>query len=468
MNKAWAMDKLTGRWAVWLQLALAVLIVAVVSGRVAWRAFPPQPGDQPRYAAMGLNLADHGVLSGDKPMPGQRPVPGNGVGGPMIALELAFAAKLSAKTRAGLVCVVEQPKVIDSCGPALGGLRLLHIAEIVVFLAALWAISYRLFGARRWAWLSVLIALLMREVTEYAALIMTEPLYLMLYGLLALGLLVAWQREARTGPWLLAGALLGLTALSKPAVLPLAFLLPVLAYLAARRSRQPVATIGTAMAAPLAAWAGVCLVVGPMMVRNWVVTGSPGMTDAGYLEAALSHRVAYNAMSWGEWARGWIYYLPDFGDNLSYALFGKANVEKLGWGPAGYYVWGRDVLQAQVHAVTAPAYATSLLIKTYVLGDFIKHAAVSALLFWRGIFVGGYVGMLAIPVLVVALLRANPEVRQAMAVVVVPALAIAAINAGASVSITRYNVALVPGYALALTWAVQVLTARFAGRAVSG
>ena len=101
------------RSALLLHAVLALVVVLVVGAKVMNRKYLPGGGDQSRYAAMGLNLADFGVLSGDDPQHRRPPVPGNGVGGPAIALELALVAKLSADTKAGMFCSIEKP-VIDA------------------------------------------------------------------------------------------------------------------------------------------------------------------------------------------------------------------------------------------------------------------------------------------------------------------------------------------------------------------
>ena len=120
-------------------------------------------------------------------------------------------------------------------------------------------------------------------------------------------------------------------------------------------------------------------------------------------------------MSWLEWLGGWVYYLPDFGDDLAKTLFGKETLEGLGWGPQSYYEYGAHVLHPEAHARTAPDVATGYLIKTYVLGDPLKFSAVTALLIWRGIFVGRYLGLLGLVATVIALWRMPPRQRDPLA-----------------------------------------------------
>ena len=200
--------------------------------------------------------------------------------------------------------------------------------------------------------------------------------------------------------------------------------------------------------------------VGMWMLRSKSLFNSLALTDPIYLEACLSHRLGYERMSWLEWLGGWVYYLPDFGDDLAKTLFGKETLEGLGWGPQSYYEYGAHVLHPEAHARTAPDVATGYLIKTYVLGDPLKFSAVTALLIWRGIFVGRYLGLVGLPATVIALWGMPPRQRDPLALLALIAFAIAAVHGPLSVSIPRYNLALIPVYAVSLAWLLGSLWAR--------
>jgi hypothetical protein len=204
-------------------------------------------------------------------------------------------------------------------------------------------------------------------------------------------------------------------------------------------------------------------IVGPWLYRNERATGQFAFSDPSYLAASLSHRAGYNAMSWRDWGIAWIDYLPDFGDKMAAALFGEAPVERLGWETGSYYAYGRDVLHPMVQKEAAPGTGTSILLRDHILGQPLKHAAVTAVLTWRGLFIGHYWGLAGLLALI-AFLAVSGRAWE-MGVVAVPAYAVAAFNAAISVSITRYNLQLLVPGAIALGWLVAVAATRFsAGR----
>ena len=132
----------------------------------------------------------------------------------------------------------------------------------------------------------------------------------------------------------------------------------------------------------------------------------------------------------------------------------RAALERLSFGPGGFYDYGVYVLLPHAHALTAPEFATGYLAKTYVLGEPVKFIAVSALLTWRGIFVGRYLGLAGLFALVAALWWMPPRQRDPLALLAILGFALAVVHGALSVSIPRYNLALIPVYALSLAWAL--------------
>lgn len=430
-----------------LHLALAACL-AVVAALLVFRGPNANPeGDQPRYAVLGLNLAEHGTFSAEHHAPDAPPKPSLAWAGPLVGGEIALSALLDSETRAGLVCLAAGGT--GACDAALPALRFLHLAEILIFLACLWWIGFVIFEDELQAWVVAALGLGFREVFEFASLVMTEPLYLMMYGLFAAALVTAYARRKGPAWWVLTGLLLGATVLVKASVLVLVLGLPLLLLIEAvvRRARMSVA-----LTASLCILVAAGAVVGLWMTRSAINFGSLAMTDPAYLEASLSHRLAYNRMSWLEWLGGWLYFLPDFGDDAARRLFGDGVLDRLAWGADGYYHYGFYVLHSEAHALTAPDYATGYLIETYALGEPVKFSAVTALLTWRGLFVGRVLGIAGLLVLAAALWRMPPRQRDPLALLAILAFALAGVHGALSVSIPRYNLALIPVYAVSLAW----------------
>ncbi|WP_430475887.1 hypothetical protein ACQ0MK_10040 [Thalassospira lucentensis] len=191
------------------------------------------------------------------------------------------------------------------------------------------------------------------------------------------------------------------------------------------------------------------LVVSPMMVRNVIELGTFSLSDTSYLVSSLSHRLAFNRMSWQEWFIGWIYYLPLSGARV---LFGTEALLPLGWGEQSYYQYGHDTLDALVNNGRTAPEARDYLISQYVFAMPVKFIAVSLLLLWRGIFVGHLVGMVAVPSVAAFMLFARNAFLWRWAYIFLPALFMASVNAALSVSLYRYNLAIIIPYCLAMTW----------------
>lgn len=437
-----------------LRLGIAACLAAIVVILV-FRAPPAtSEGDLPRYATLGLNLADHGVFSSARYAPEATPDPSLAWAGPLIAGEIGLAASLDQETKNGLICIASGSK---ACSERLPALRLLHVGEILVFLTCLWWIAYVILGEETQAWLAAGLGLGFREVFEFSNLVLTEPLYLMAYSLFAACLLTAYVRRKGPAWWALTGLLLGLVVLVKTSVL---LLIPGLAALLVIEAAVRKKPMGKALIAALCILATAGAVVAAWMARSAVLFDNLSLTDPTYLEATFTHRLAYNRMTWLEWLGGWFFYLPDFGDNAVRSLFGDRALQSLAFGPQGYYEYGAHVLHPRVHALTAPNVATGYLVKTYVFGDPLKFTAVSALLMWRGIFVGRWVGLAGLLALAAALWLMQPRQRDPLALLTILAFALAAAHGALSVSIPRYNLALIPVYAVSIAWGLSQLWLR--------
>ena len=121
----------------------------------------------------------------------------------------------------------------------LPALRLVHLGEILVFLACLWWIGLVILADELQAWLVAAIGLGFREVLEFANLVMTEPMYLMAYSLFAAVLVTAYVDRKGPGWWALTGLLLGIVVLARLAIVVLIPVLAALLVIEAAVRRRP-------------------------------------------------------------------------------------------------------------------------------------------------------------------------------------------------------------------------------------
>ncbi|TCS62974.1 hypothetical protein [Varunaivibrio sulfuroxidans] len=445
-------------------LKTALFIALFVT--VALRVFLPNTAVSPdshRYIAMGLNVAEYGTLSSRGYAPNTPPKPGFGAGGALTAFEIAAASLIDKTTHDSLACIATHPDA-SSCAVDIPALKVFYTLEIFIFHVAVFFIARLVFANDIKAALAVLLSLAFKDTRAYANTILSEPAYMMTAALFVLLWLYAWVRPERLKAWLWCGAALGLTVLVKPAW---AALLPGLGVLAGVSLLRPAARRARAVRPAAVFVFGAVLVLAPLFVRNVIQLNHWGLSDPSYLGISLAHRAAYNAMTWAEWARGWLFYLPDFGDKAARALFGHAGVDRLAWGPDSYYVYGRDILHHHAVMASSPEGAGGYLLRHNFFNAPFKSAAVTALLAWRGVFVGNLMGLVGLVLAGPVLYFSNARVRRRILLIALPLTLMVSVHALVSVSIHRYNLALVIPYALIMAQFLYALLSAL-GRAFGG
>ncbi len=410
----------------------ALLAAAVVLVMVAWRtlAGAPEPprADALRYLDYATNLVEHGYFGlSEDAAPGRANTP-------LYPAFLAAVLGAEGVPPAALRCWLAQG---EHCDPAVFR-RVVdaQLALAALAVLAIAAIGWRLLGARG-GWLAAGAALLSLQPTYFAGLLLTENLTIVLFALLGV-LMLRPGREASRRRRFATGLVLGALALNRPEFAYLGYAFIAVAIGSAILHRTPLAALALA--------AGFALMLGPWMARNAMHFGDPALT-ATYGGVTLAQRVSYNRMSTAELAVAFVYWLPDFGDTLAEALFPRETWDKLDFGPGSYYQSAR----ALHHEVAARAGGTDkvagVLLREAVLGEPVKHAAVTLALAWRGVFVGKLWGLVGLFAFVAALAR-HPACRATLLRLSLPAWLMLGLYAAVSVSIPRYAVVFLPVFSL--------------------
>lgn len=430
-------------------IAFAILIAAALFlGSVFMQ--PPRPhSDAIHYITYALNLERHETFS-LSPIDGAAIEPASSHA-PLYPAWVATFAALDGSVRDSLACIVRNNA---SQAPCALDLRSIVTAQLVlagVFLGCVWVFARRLSGSVLIAWLAVLCALLARSPLRYANSLLTEALLVPILGVFAVCLLIAYQ-DRRPGWLAAAGAVLGLAALTRPAYAYLLYAMTAaLAAVAVIRWRRAL-LLGCVLFA-----VAYGIVVSPWLLRNKTQFGRLALTT-GYDGNILAQRVAYNRMGWGEMGVAFIYWFPDVGDHLAAALFPRRYYTKLTWDPGSYYATDARAIIAQVEEEAPNGDAqVPLLVRTEVLAHPIKHTVVSLPLAFRGIYISKYwgvVGLACFVWLVIRQLRANDYTFLLLSL---PFWFMVIFHAFVSVSIPRYNLALIPFYAYAMAWAVYAI-----------
>ncbi len=237
--------------------------------------------------------------------------------------------------------------------------------------------------------------------------------------------------------------LLGLTALTRPGFLYLLPFCVLLACLHAGR-RWPGRRDAAAMAL------GGAAVLAPWILRNRLVLGRAALTY-GYDSHTLVQRIAFNTMSWREYGLAYLCWLPD-GTSLGRRWVGAGACDRFGWDeqPNSFYTLGlRHMLDETLRAAGGYDHHLSYLVHTYVLPHLGWHMMVSIPLALRGAYAAHWWGFVLLPVCLWTTWVTLRERGSRYLALALPALFMLAFNASVAVNQVRYNLLLVPAYAVA-------------------
>ncbi len=383
--------------------------------------------------------------------------------GPLYPGLLAAAAELDGGLRRGMDCVVATQDHSLGCPNAAPSLRGLQFAELCLVFWLVWWMGGAVGGAAV-AWLGLGLALVTTPLLlRSVGMLMTEMTCLALTtATTACGIAALRRQGAARVAWTgLAGVLLGLAVLTRPGFL---YLLPAsLALLALRCGRR-------AWPVPGALAAGTCLALAPWLLRNWLVMGQAGLSRY-YASHTLVQRIAFDTMDWREYGLAYLCWLPD-GTSLGRNWVGPHACDRFGWDdhPDSFYVLGlRHMLPQTLVASGGYAHHLGYLLHTYIFRMPVWHAMVSIPLALRGAYVAHWWGFVLLLVALGATVRAwaqrgTPEAA-AFLVLALPAWFMLAFNAAVAVNQVRYNLMLIPPYAVAGGLGLVALWRRHAGRA---
>ncbi len=436
-------------------LALILLVTGALWARQPVRSL--NEFDQPFYLGIAHDLVHHqrftdGFMFAGPDATGLRP---EGMRfAPLYPALIALAARVDGRLRAGMDCVVAGADLNPACPVAAPSLRWVQFSELAVFFWLLWWMARRIGGAGV-GWLALGLALftaplLMRSVNY----LMTEMTTLVLStAAIAAGLEAVAGSGRRRVAWAAgAGVLLALAALTRPAFL---YLFPAVLLAAAalgrRRAWPALAAMGGAAALTLTPW----------VMRNAVVLGRPALTH-GYDSHTLVQRIAFDTMDWREYAQSFVCWLPD-GTAIGRRWFPLTGCDRFGWDdhPNSFYTLGLDHMLPETLAASGGYdHHLSYLLTHYILRMPAWHAMVSIPLALRGAYVAHWWGFMLFWVALGLTWAARPwraqddgsMWRPGVILLAWPAWFMLAFNASVAVNQVRYNLLLIPLYALAGAW----------------
>ncbi len=433
-------------------LALILLVTGLLWQRQTIEKF--SVFDQPFYLGIASDIVHagrftDGFMFADPGADGVRPYGMRFA--PLYPAIVAAFARLDAGQLSGMDCMIATRRHDAGCQNSAPGVRWLQFLELAGFYWLVWWLGGAV-GGETVGWVGLVLAfaaapLLLRSVDF----LMTEMTCLVL----SIGAIAAAVKAVQGGARLrwsfAAGVLMALAALTRPAFM---YLIPASALGALlwtrRRGFLPVMVM----------LAGAVLTLLPWFLRNLMVLGRFKLTF-GYDSHTLIQRLAFNTMTWREYGMSFICWLPD-GNEMGRALAGSGACDRFGWEEHSnsFYVLGLGpMLQQTLAASGGYEHHLGYLLRAYVLHAPVTHFLVSIPLALRGAYVAHWWGV----VLLVASLAwtvkavrrhwnndAGAEFHPGLFLVVAfPAWFMLAFNAAVAVNQPRYNLMLIPAYAIA-------------------
>ncbi len=434
-----------------LRLGLASITVVLVLG-LLWRRALIQDlhsFDQAYYLGIAYDLRHSGRFTDGylfaTPTPdGTRP-PGMRFA-PLYPAALAIAATLDPAFDRAMSCVVENPSgyVCPRSAPLM---RTVQFALLCGFYLLLWWIAEVVAGSQRVGWLALLLGLfaapaLMGGVNY----LMTENVTLFLVTAATAAAVQATVGVHRGFCLVLAGALLGLAALTRPAFeylfLASAAAGVVLALLHANKRR------GFGLA--ISFMVGGCIVMAPWIVRNDLVLAQPALSF-GYASEVLVQRIAFDQMTWTELGRSFVCWLPD-GSGMGTLLWGPDGCARFQLEPRPdtfYWIGNTTLTDSSIAAAGGLARHLGYLMRAYIFPELPWHVMVSIPMALRGITINHYWGLVLAFVCAAVTWRALRTRNQRVLIVTLPGWFMLAFHAACAVNQVRYNLMLVVPFSLA-------------------
>jgi hypothetical protein len=428
--------------------------------------------DQSFYITIAYDLVHHGVFSNgvfdEVDSTRSAPPPGRFFG-PAYPAVVATLVKLDARFARAVDCNVESNagwRPGSDCEVYARPVHLVHAAFLAIGVLAIALAAELILATSPAFWLAgVLATAALLPDADLFSFVMTESLTFCLYSVASLALI--WSIKApRVDKFLAAGALLGLLVLARTAYVALMVFVPVLILVCCRRGDRPARRTWGFPAAFVMACAAV---VGPWMVRNAVSVGHWGLTEE-YGSATLIERFAFNDMTAREFFLSFPYCLPAIGPPLVGAAFENGAMDRfVYYTPKSFFHVGRRTRDKLVEEHGRLDPLIGKIVRKEMRDNWWRHLLVSLPLGWCGMWVGGALGLVLVPLFAAAAVVARGVSHRLLLIYSAPAFLMLGLHALIANQYTRYNLILIGPLATAGAWAALtiVFARRGAGQAAA-
>jgi hypothetical protein len=439
-------------------LVFSILVTAILLRPPKWLS----DFDQSFYLTIAYDLAHHGVFSNgmfdavDSTV--ATPPPGTFFA-PLYPWLIVGAAKIDDRFAAAVDCSVEaNHKVRDGaeCEVYARPMHLLHAAFLALGVLAIALAAELIFSSSAVFWLAgILATLALLPDADLFSFVMTESISFLLYSIAALALVLA-LKAPRIRNVVLAGGLFGLLCLTRASFVVLAPLGVGLIVVNGRwLSPAPWRSILSQALAFALAW---LLVVGPWIVRNGVSVGKWELTEE-YGSATLIERFAFDDMSAREFLLTFPYCLPAIGAPVVNRVFGPEVMARfVYYTPSSFFHVGRLHRDKLVEAHGRLDPLINDLIRDEMRQRGWRYLLVSLPLAWCGMWVGGLLGLVLVPLFACACIAALRRSKPLFLLYAAPAVVMLGLHAAVANHYTRYNLILIGPFSAGAAWIIARTT----------
>jgi hypothetical protein len=433
-------------------LAFTILALAITTRGPKWL----NDFDQSFYITIAHDLNRHGVFSNgpfdEVDSTSQKPPPGMFFG-PLYPLLVAGVMKLDTRFAESVNCAIENSagkRPGSDCQIHVRSMHLLHALLLALGVTSIAWTAFLIFGNRAVLWLTgaLATAALVADADLFSFL-MTESLSFSLYSLVTFAIMLG-GRTGSVRAIAAAGILLGLLCLTRPSFLALVPFFAIVLLLG-RFLWTPSVPVSWP-ARSLALVMGVAVVMTPWLLRNYVSIGKVGLTEE-YGSAALIERFAFNDMTRSEYVLAFPYCVPVVGPALVNRLAGPAAMARFQWDAENsFFQQGRAHRLQLVQTHGRLDAVMRQLLGAEIVENGPRHLLVSVPLAWCGMWVGGPLALLLVPLFWLACLRVPQANRNLLLTYASAGFVMLGLHGLVANHYPRYNLILIGPFAVAAAW----------------
>jgi hypothetical protein len=289
--------------------------------------------------------------------------------------------------------------------------------------------------------------------------LMTESMTFSLYSLVMLAMVMGWTTSKRRY-FVLAGLGLGLLCLARFSFLVPALVMPALIFLNARL----VARTPGAWASVVAYAVAFLAIMLPWATRNAISVGKLALTEE-YGSVTLIERLAFDQMTAREFLLAFPFCIPEIGPRAVEHAFGADAMARFQYDlPGSFYEIGSGQRWALVaeHKRIDPIIGD--LVRTEMKDNWWRYLLVSVPLAWCGMWVGGWLGLLLVPLFAGTCVVAFRQSMPVFLLYAAPALVMLGLHAALASHYTRYNLILIGPFSAGAAWLLASMGASLRSR----